>query len=282
MPLQTSWDAFERIFDEAFSRSKNRPFSPSSPDLISPLQSPQFPTYTRANAGRTPFGATYPRGFSYSDESLGTSAIHERYPQDEDDDDPFDTTWKGKTRRSTVTTTKSVKRLALPKSGLKLDFGGSVGSNSTSTSSGPLASPTSPVPPPTSSSPPAREGAKSPTPKTIRRKKSKVTFQDSADGKMVTATFDLQDVKKSDVHVSYQNDKVVISWESVTTDERTEGERVIRERREKKYVRTLPLPDATKFEEVKASMDGRRLIVTYPKFMVRASSPVQVIEIKSD
>lgn len=84
---------------------------------------------------------------------------------------------------------------------------------------------------------------------------SRVTFQDSTDGKMVTATFDLQDVKKSDVHVSYQNDKVVISWESVTTDERTEGERVIRERREKKYVRTLPLPDGTKVR-IDAIMDA--------------------------
>ncbi|KIJ51027.1 hypothetical protein M422DRAFT_158906, partial [Sphaerobolus stellatus SS14] len=91
----------------------------------------------------------------------------------------------------------------------------------------------------------------------------------------VTATFDLQGVKKSDVHVSYQNDKVVISWESVTTEERTEGNRIIREHREKKYVRTLPLPESTKFEGVKASMDGRRLIVTYPKYRVRSTSPVQ-------
>jgi len=120
----------------------------------------------------------------------------------------------------------------------------------------------------------------------------RVTFHDSADGKTVTATFDLLGVQKSDVHVSYQNDKVVISWESVSINEQKEGDRIIRERREKKYVRTLPLPEGTKvraqtflhssnieilikcpfsvqFEEVKASMDGKRLIVTYPKFNVR-------------
>ncbi|KAF8581078.1 HSP20-like chaperone, partial [Ramaria rubella] len=108
----------------------------------------------------------------------------------------------------------------------------------------------------------------------------RVNFKDSADGKTVTATFELTGVNKSDVHVSYQNDKVVISWETVTTDERTEGERLIRERKEKKYVRTLPLPDGTKFEEVKASMDGRHLVLTYPRFTPRKN--VQPIEIKSE
>lgn len=74
----------------------------------------------------------------------------------------------------------------------------------------------------------------------------RVNFQDSPDGKTVTATFELPGITKADVHVSYQNDKVVISWESVTTDERMEGDRLVRERKEKKYVRTLPLPDGTK------------------------------------
>lgn len=63
---------------------------------------------------------------------------------------------------------------------------------------------------------------------------------------MVTATFELPGINKSDVHVSFQNDKMVISWESVTTDERMEGDRLVRERKEKQYVRTLPLPEGTK------------------------------------
>ena len=74
----------------------------------------------------------------------------------------------------------------------------------------------------------------------------RVNFQDLADGKTVMATFDLPGISKADVHVSYQNDKVVISWESVTTEERMEGDRLVRERKEKKYVRMLPLPDGTK------------------------------------
>jgi len=114
----------------------------------------------------------------------------------------------------------------------------------------------------------------------LKKRKSKANFQDSADGKTVTATFELQGVNKSDVHVSYQNDKVVISWESVTTDEKMEGARLIRERREKRYVRTLPLPEGTKFEDIRASMDGRHLVLTYPKFKTR--NPIQVIEIKTE
>lgn len=39
---------------------------------------------------------------------------------------------------------------------------------------------------------------------------------------------------------------MVISWENVTTDERIEGDRLVRERKEKQYVRTLPLPGGTK------------------------------------
>lgn len=75
----------------------------------------------------------------------------------------------------------------------------------------------------------------------------------------MTATFELQGVNKSDVHVSYQNDKVVISWESVTTAERMEGDRLIRERKEKKYARTLPLPEGTK---VVLSLSGSSLPLT--------------------
>ncbi|KAF8518462.1 HSP20-like chaperone, partial [Gautieria morchelliformis] len=97
----------------------------------------------------------------------------------------------------------------------------------------------------------------------------RVNFQDSTDGKTVTATFELPGISKSDVHVSYQNDKIVVSWESVTTEERIEGDRLVRERKEKKYVRTLPLPEKTKFEDIKASMDGRCLVLTYPKFTAR-------------
>lgn len=56
----------------------------------------------------------------------------------------------------------------------------------------------------------------------------------------------MQGVKKSDVHVSYQNDKVVVSWETVTVEDKLEDGKIVRERRERKYVRTLPLPEGTK------------------------------------
>jgi len=101
--------------------------------------------------------------------------------------------------------------------------------------------------------------------KTVRRQRSKVNFLDSEDAKAVTATFDLPGIKKEDVHVSYQTDRLVVTWESVTTSERKEDGRIIRERREKKYIRTIPLAEGTKFEEIKATMDGRHLAISYPK-----------------
>jgi len=277
MPDPTNWDAFDRLFDEAFSRRKARspghavfsptPFTPYPQQIDSSFCSPQYaPDFVNASpapfAGATPYAIHSSAAFSYSNDSLGDGTI----AGGEDEYHPF---WLGGNgaHKSTVTSKKIVRRpIGLP---LPASSSSESASNSTSNDAGSLGlSASTPSPPPQHPSSVPREGAKSPTPK-IKRRKSKVTFQDSADGKTVTAKFDLQGIQKSNVHVSYQNDKVVISWESVTTDERTEGERVTRERKERKYVRTLPLPEGTQFEEVKASMDGRYLTLTYPKFVAR-------------
>ena len=58
-----------------------------------------------------------------------------------------------------------------------------------------------------------------------------------------TATFDVPDVRKEDVHVAFQSSQLTITWESNTTTERRADDRtIIREKKERKYARTLPLP----------------------------------------
>jgi HSP20 family protein len=107
----------------------------------------------------------------------------------------------------------------------------------------------------------------------------------------MTAVFDLPDVRKEDVHVAFQFDRLTITWEStITTETRGPDRTVVRERKERKYARTLPLPANTsvsspstrmlslnsitytrcdilqQFEDVRAYLEDGRLTVTYPKY----------------
>jgi hypothetical protein len=144
-----AWDAFDRLFDEAFSRSKTRPLSPDI-QYPSPSPYPSPPPY--AHAGATPYASIRP-SFQYSNESLGFSGP---------EGDPFEKIWDEglrKTRRSTVTKSRILKR---PKHALE------TGSNSIeASSSGP-----SSTPPP--SQPPPFESVKSPR---LKKRKSKYVFR---------------------------------------------------------------------------------------------------------
>lgn len=71
----------------------------------------------------------------------------------------------------------------------------------------------------------------------------------------MTAIFDLPRVKKDDMHVSFQGNRLVVSWRTVKITEREEsldaddlgsGTRILRELEHKKYCRTIPLPEGTK------------------------------------
>lgn len=98
----------------------------------------------------------------------------------------------------------------------------------------------------------------------------------------ITATFDLPGIKKEQAHVSFRWNHLVVTWQTVKITEKEEGGRLVREREEKKYTRTIPLPEGTKvsecpsplsceadrrvlqFEEVRAVMDNRQLTLSYP------------------
>ncbi|KIM80483.1 hypothetical protein PILCRDRAFT_73137 [Piloderma croceum F 1598] len=101
-------------------------------------------------------------------------------------------------------------------------------------------------------------------PRQIKKRKSIATFRESHDGRMMTATFDLPGIKKNQVHVSYRGHYLIVDWETVKITEHEEGGKIVRDRKEKTYSRTLPIPEGTRFDEVRASMDGRHLILTYP------------------
>ncbi|KAI0749396.1 hypothetical protein C8Q80DRAFT_1102273, partial [Daedaleopsis nitida] len=92
-----------------------------------------------------------------------------------------------------------------------------------------------------------------------------VNFRESPDGRNMLVTFDMAGVKKQDMHVSYRTGRLVISWHVERTVERADADGVpVREREVRRYSHTIPLPEGTKFEEVRASRDGQRLTLTLP------------------
>jgi len=101
----------------------------------------------------------------------------------------------------------------------------------------------------------------------LRRKKSRFRLYRNGHPDYVTATFDVPDVRKEDVHVAFQNSQLTITWESIITTERRSDDRtIIREKKERKYARTLPLPPDTEFSDIKAYLENGVLTVMYPKF----------------
>ena len=96
---------------------------------------------------------------------------------------------------------------------------------------------------------------------------SSVKYRESPDGLTVTAIFDLPRVKKDDMHVSFQGNRLVVSWRVVKITEREEpidaddlgsGTRILRELEHKKYCRTIPLPEGTR---VRLTPDRSRLVL---------------------
>ncbi|KII89990.1 hypothetical protein PLICRDRAFT_174791 [Plicaturopsis crispa FD-325 SS-3] len=109
-----------------------------------------------------------------------------------------------------------------------------------------------------------------------RKSHSSSNFRESSDGRTVTATFDMHGTHKSDVHVSYQRTRLVVTWQVVHVTESSEPDgTIVRERREQMHDRVIPLPDGTRFDQISAAMtDGRHLILTYPAMRpLRTRSP---------
>ncbi|KAG8923255.1 hypothetical protein FRC02_011270 [Tulasnella sp. 418] len=92
--------------------------------------------------------------------------------------------------------------------------------------------------------------SRSPSPQ-LRRERSQFDLHESADPAIVTATFEMPaGLSKDQIQVSYSTlysaEKLTVSWKSVTVTELVEEGRLVRERKERTYTRTLPLPIGTK------------------------------------
>ena len=72
-------------------------------------------------------------------------------------------------------------------------------------------------------------------------------FRESTDGRSLVVNFELPDVDKQDIHVSFQKNKLVLTWETAEITEWEEEDGIIlRDQIRRMYHRTLPLPDGTR------------------------------------
>ncbi|KAI0277178.1 small heat shock protein [Russula aff. rugulosa BPL654] len=81
----------------------------------------------------------------------------------------------------------------------------------------------------------------------------------------VTATFDLPGMQKKDVSIDIHNNILSVSGETKGTAEKEEEGFTLRERRYGKFSRSLSLPQGTKNEDIRASMNNGVLEVTFPR-----------------
>lgn len=72
-------------------------------------------------------------------------------------------------------------------------------------------------------------------------------FRESTDGRSLVVNFELPDVDKQDIHISFQRNKLVLTWETAEFTEWEEEDGIIlREQVRRMFHRTLPLPDGTR------------------------------------
>ncbi|KAI0328837.1 HSP20-like chaperone [Cubamyces sp. BRFM 1775] len=93
----------------------------------------------------------------------------------------------------------------------------------------------------------------------------RIDVHEDKDKNIVTATFELPGINKQDVNIDVRNNVLTVSGESKFASDRDEKGYVVRERRFGRFSRSLSLPEGTKPEDIKASMDNGLLTVTFPR-----------------
>jgi len=93
----------------------------------------------------------------------------------------------------------------------------------------------------------------------------KVDVHENVENNVVTASFELPGLKPEDINIDVSHDRLTVSGETSTSQQRDERGYTVRERSCGKFTRSLMLPQGTKPDEVKAKMENGLLNVTFPK-----------------
>ncbi|KAJ3548251.1 hypothetical protein NMY22_g1334 [Coprinellus aureogranulatus] len=109
---------------------------------------------------------------------------------------------------------------------------------------------------------------------TLKKPKSICNMRESTDGGSIVATFEFPvEVAKSDIHVNFQRNRLELTWEVTEEEQWMEDDILHREKTVKKWHRTIPLPDGTKFEEIHAQKTKRGLVLRYPNMRTYRVEP---------
>ncbi|KAF9790788.1 small heat shock protein [Thelephora terrestris] len=95
--------------------------------------------------------------------------------------------------------------------------------------------------------------------------KPRMDLHEDAEKNLVTATFELPGLTKDKVNIDMHAGNLIISGEVSESTEKTEHGYAVRERRTGRFSRSVGLPEGTKPQDIKASMENGVLTVTYPK-----------------
>ncbi|KAF9447946.1 small heat shock protein [Macrolepiota fuliginosa MF-IS2] len=99
----------------------------------------------------------------------------------------------------------------------------------------------------------------------VKTLRPRMDLHEDTEKNVVTAIFELPGIKKEDVHIDINNNRLTVWAENKMSEEHEENGYAIRERRFGKFTRTLQLPSGTQDKDIKASMENGVLSVTFPK-----------------
>ncbi|KAF8911016.1 small heat shock protein [Gymnopilus junonius] len=107
----------------------------------------------------------------------------------------------------------------------------------------------------------------------VRHLKPRMDLHENLDENVVTATFELPGLKKEDVQIDVNNNRLSIYGEAKQSEEHEEKGYAVKERRYGKFSRNLQLPPGQK--DIKASLDNGILTVIFPK-MTMEQAPKKI------
>ncbi|PSR81928.1 hypothetical protein PHLCEN_2v6223 [Hermanssonia centrifuga] len=111
---------------------------------------------------------------------------------------------------------------------------------------------------------PRRSGSES-GPTLLRPRVDRMDVHEDARLNILTATFELPGIQKEDINIDVHDNVLKVSGESKISSERDEGGYAVRERRYGKFSRSISLPQGTKSEDIKASLENGILTVSFTK-----------------
>ena len=105
---------------------------------------------------------------------------------------------------------------------------------------------------------------------------NRIDVHESDEDNLVTATFELPGMKKTDFSVELHGNRLVVSGEAKIPKQKEESY-TVKERRGGKFSRNLTVPIGTELEDITASMADGLLTITYPKSSEEHDSKVIAI-----